>query len=244
MILFKDSIFLHSPKTGGTFIKSWMYNNVRDHTKFCQPIVPECLYSLEDLNCVRSALNQKAKDEFDICMEEYSLDHIFVKIQHISLEHLDPSFTEGKKIFFFVRDPIDWIYSKIKYGVQIGVFKTIEKALQRELGGNTHWHLDNLKYLDEHNADVFMMKYECLYYNIIKMLELSNMPLTNDVIKTLIVKDKTNPSLVDNGHLNRVCRIDHLEQILSQFDNRIFDFYQNPEVAFKKIKNFEKPLAK
>lgn len=217
-----------------------MYNNLHDHIKFCQPIIPRCLYSLEDLDYVKSTLNQQAKDQFDIWVKEYPLDYVFVKIQHLSLEHLDTSFTEGKKIFFFVRNPIDWIYSKIKYGVQINVFKTMEKALEWHLSGNNDWHLHNFKYLDEHNADVFMMKYEYLYFNIIKMLELSNVPLTNNFIKTLIVKGESNQSNIINGHLNQVCQVHHLEEILSHFDDRILDFYQNPEVALRKLKNFEK----
>lgn len=239
MIVLDNSIYLHSPKTGGTFIKSWMHKNLSDHTKFCQPLIPQCTYSLEDLNYVKSVLNQQAKDQFDVWMKNDTLDWIFVKIQHLSLNDLDPSFTEGKKIFFFVRDPIDWIYSRTKYSVQIGIFNNIQKSLDQELA-HPNWYSSNLRNLNKHNADVFMMKYEYLYFNLIKMLELSGVPLTNDIIKTLIIKDKVNQAYITNGQLNQVCQIHHLEEILSHFDDRILDLYQHPEVALKKLKNFQK----
>lgn len=239
MIVLDNSIYLHFPKTGGTFIKSWIRQNLSDYTKFCQPLIHQGTYSLEDLNYVKSTLNQQAKDHFDTWVKNDTLDWVFVKIQHLSFGHLDPSFTEGKKIFFFVRNPVDWIYSKIKFGVQVSAVNNMQESLDTELA-RLDWHSSSLRYLDDHNADIFMMKYEYLYFNIIKMLELSGVPLTNDIIKTLIIKDKLNHSIINNGQMNQVCKVHHLEEMLSHFDNRILDLYQNPEVTLKKLKNFQK----
>lgn len=235
MIIFNNSIFLHSPKTGGTFTRSWIYKNLSSYNKFCQQLIPNCVYSIKDLDYVKSVLTISKKQEFDIALENDTLDCINIKIQHIALQDLDLSFTEGKKIFFFVRNPIDWIYSRVKYGVQIGVFSNIEKVLNTDSIGLELSR--NLLGLDNHNADIFMMKYEYLYFNLIKMLELSDIPITNDIIQSLINKDKINTSNMTNGKFNQTCKKNQIEKILKTFDKRILDFYDKSEL-FVQLKKY------
>tara|TARA_Y100000004_G_C8897552_1_gene404866 strand:+ start:238 stop:969 length:732 start_codon:yes stop_codon:yes gene_type:complete len=243
MIVFKDSIYLHSPKTGGTFFRSWMKNNLAHHTKLCQKLIPENIYIQEELDYFKHTLNDEAKSKFDYALENDTLDNILIKIQHTTLEDLNPEFTEGKNVFFFVRNPIEWLYSRVKYGVQIGIFKNIEKSLEWELS-NSKIFSSNFSYLDGHNCNIYMMKYEFLYYNIIKMLDLSGIPLRNHHIISLTNKDEANTSKLINGKINQALKIQDFNDAMKKLDTRIQEFYEEALSPYKKLKNFEKPLAK
>lgn len=239
MIVFKDSIYLHSPKTGGTFFRSWMKNNLAHHTRMCQKLIPENIYIQEELDYFKGVLNDEARSKFDYSLENDTLDNIFIKIQHTTLGELNPVFTEGKNVFFFVRNPIEWLYSRVKYGVQIGLFENIERSLEWELS-NSKIFSSNFSRLDEHNCNIYMMKYEFLYYNIIKMLDLSDIVLRNHNIISLANKNEANKSKLINGKMNQALKIKDFNDAIRKFDTRIPDFYEETLNPYKKLKNFEK----
>lgn len=243
MIVFKDSIYLHSPKTGGTFFRSWMKNNLAHHTQLCQKLIPENIYIQEELDYYRSSLTNKARFKFDYSLENDTLDNILIKIQHTTLEELNPKFTNGKNVFFFVRNPIEWLYSRVKYSVQLGLFENIEDSLEWELS-NSKIFSSNFNCLDKHNCNIYMMKYEFLYFNIVKMLDLSGIYLRNCHIVSLSRKDEVNKSKLINGKMNKVLKIQDFDDAMKGFDTRISEFYEEALSPYKKLKNFEKRPCK
>ena len=239
LVLNDTNIWLHVTKTGGVFLRSWLIDHVPpQYITFSNGgarNVAEYHFNPEVMKFWSEVVTTEPKHRVLYEKDKEAGMHMFAcRSDHMTLNKLNPEYLRGKKIFFFTREPMSWLYSKAKYAKQIELADTFKEGLEkvdmREQILPWHW-CDHLRIPD---CELYMMKYEYLYTNIIQMLTLSGVPVTNHMIRTLVEYEWLNAAKYDNISVNQEVSIEELEEKHRQIDPRIAYFYnEEKEIPWK-----------
>ena len=239
IVLNETNIWLHIPKTGGVFFRSWLLDHVPpQYITFSHGRsrhVSEYKFDVEAMEFWSRVVTKEPKyRELYDKDKEAGMHNFACSSDHMSLQKLDPDYLCGKKIFFFSREPMSWLYSKAKYLKQIGEVDDFKSGVEQVemIKQIMPWHwCDHLRLRD---CELYMMKYEYLYANIVQMLTLSGVPVTDDMMRTLVEYKRLNEAQYSNIEVNQECSIEMLRGKNEEVDPRIAYFYnEEKEIPWK-----------
>lgn len=232
MIVLNDTnIILHIPKTGGVFFRSWLLDHVPpQYITFSHGgsrhvaeyhYDPKVIKFWHEVRAIEPEYRELLESDARDTMHKFAC-----RSDHMTIQKLNPEYLRGKKIFFFTREPMSWLYSKAKFQKQIGLVETFKQGVEEVdmFDQIQPWHwCDHLRI---ENCELYMMKYEYLYANIIQILTMSGVPVTNDMMKTLVEYERLNEAEYDNISVNKEVSIEELRKKYQQVDPRIAHFYE------------------